>query len=276
MTRRLVLALALCVLAAAPVQAQPREWTLRVQLPGRPADSVRVWDYEAPARYKATLYAIGPYPVTDRSLPVVARFADIPPRAGQALVINGGFSDGFGFPPSGLLTIQQRTLHTFAFITRGKSFALDGIVCQSRGGTLSLLKAKDFLRRSVNALCESALQTGPRLVSNGDNIVDPSERAGQRYRRTILGFGLDGTPHVVAFLDPVSLYVAAEFLRTAPRGTTAVAEISGSGGRFGSSFGLGLRHAINLDGDTRATIVWRGQYIAGKPDTPLPSAFVIR
>ncbi len=276
MTGRLVLALALCVLAAAPAQAQPREWTLRVQPPDKPTYSVRVWDYEAPARYKATLFAIGPYPVTDRSLPVVERFADLAPRAGQGLVVNGGFSDGYGFPPSGLLTIQQRTLRTLAFATRGKTFALDGIVCQSRGGTLSFLKAKDFLRRSVNVLCESALQTGPRLVSNGDNIVDPAEMAGTRYRRTILGFALDGTLHVVAFLDPVDLYVAAEFLRTARRGTTAVADISGSGGRFGSSFGLGLRHAINLDGDTRATIVWRGQYIAGKPDTPLPSAFVIR
>jgi len=286
--RTIALALG-CVLFALSAAAKPAvdptaQWTIAADVGAgktHVAYTSQAWVYSASQRYSATLYAIGPYHISDQTLPVVRQFADIKDRSAPTVVFNGGFSSDAVYNPAGLLLVAGRVANPFSFEKTAKGdYRLSAILCQSQAGRLKLLKTADFATKNsdIATVCWSALQAGPMIVQDGRNVINPTELALRPYVRTVLGFDKHGRPRLVIFEKPINLYIAAEFLRAAPgkSGQADQASVTGNGAALGSSSGLGLQDAINLNGDDASICEYRGTLIFGNPKHAIPSAIAIR
>ena len=283
---RRALALLLFLAATAPAAAdEPVSWTIAVDIsvgPARAAYTAKAWVYSPGPNYRATLYAVGPYAVAAGLGTAVARFDEIIARDPAAAVFNGGFWDDGPFMPAGLLLIGGRATHPFSFQkTDGHDYDLSAVVCLDGKGRLAPLQTQDFVSPTaqIKSQCSSALQAGPIVVQNGANAIRPSEISDNKAPalRTILGFDSSGTPYVVIFQTPVHLFVAAAFLQapTASIGSARIANAR-SPGMLQVTSGLGLRNAVNLNGDTSATCYYKGQRIVGNSAQAMPSAFSLQ
>ncbi len=287
---RIAIFAVLCTIfsTVATARTSTLEWTIDVNVRGNDgiqhSYTTKAWVYSASQWYSGTIYAIGPYRVPDRSLPVVKQFDDIKSRQHPTVVFSGGFSKDVNYSPDGLLLVAGRVANPFLFEKNSKGdFELSAVVCQSLPGQLSLKKTQDYVTAGSKILnaCWSAFQSGPMVVEDGHNVINSAELQKPSYVRTILGFDKKNRPRVVIFEKPVHLFIAAEFLRGEPAAApVGQATVSGDprDPNFASKSGLGLREAVNLNGDAFAICEYWGKpkFRFGNSANLIPSAIAIR
>ncbi|HEY2708922.1 MAG TPA: phosphodiester glycosidase family protein [Caulobacteraceae bacterium] len=256
----------------------PRTYTIRVSAPGVQYIT-RAWVYPVGQVYKASIYAIGvSLGSKGRSVATAPTFSDVVSREPKSLVINGGFYENDPSTPAGLLLVAGYIVHSYSLEKSADgTFKLSQIICQNGAQRLSIIPTQEIANNPASILsrCQSAVQTGPGIVAAGKNGIRPTElfsRAGAA--RTILAFDRAGGAYVVVFTLPVHLYVAAEFIRGAPNGSSQVTVV-GNSTAVTASGGLGLDAAVNLDGDVDSTCYLAGQRVAGDRRQLLPSAIAI-
>ena len=281
---RWLLALLMLMARMLPAAADPVAWTVAVDahIAGAALHyNAKAWVYSPGKQYSATIYAIGPYRSSQSTLPIVASFHDVLAREPQAAVFNGGYSDDGFYVPSGLLLVQGRVAHPMSFEKpNGQDYGLSAIVCIDPAGRLLPLHTAAFDNRtsSIKTQCSSAFQAGPFIVENGQSAIRQTEIAKKRPPafRTILGFDAQGVPYLIVFTQKVHLLVAAEFLlgRPGKPGTASIRNAKTPSG-LASNTGLGLRTAINLNGDTSSVFYFRGRHFIGDASAAMPSAVAL-
>lgn len=189
---------------------------------------------------------------------------------GRGLVMNGGFYTDDPSSPAGLLLVGGRVISSLD--------SQSAMLCVNEGGKLRILRTADVKPRTrdVPDMCSDGLQAYPIVVWNGENDIKSAEITRRPYRRTLIGLRRDGSIVAVFFMLPVSLYVAAEFLRAAPTSDKSV-EVTGVAGQsMHASGGVGLTDVVNLSGDDDVFAALNGHVIVGSSYHELPSAIVIK
>jgi len=296
-----------CLLLPLQALAQnPEQWQIQVHVPAG-SYKATAYVFRFPAdRYKASIFAIGRYKVPDVNLPVGPSFADVVRRNPRALVINGGFVDPLApvqsgdSVPLGLLLVHGFAMHPFSFELRPdkKFFVASTILCEAQNGSLSLIDIGRYAAALPGARagktppnparvisdCQSALQTGPRILDTGSNTITSQDLSREPAARTVLALDRDKRLCVVMFTSPIHLRVVAAFLRGAPapaRNLSQIHDASVSVADLNPATqprtvsGLGMYNAVNLNGAVYSVAVAPGAPKIGDPGRAQPSAVVI-
>lgn len=283
-----ILALLLCTGAAAP-----RDYGISVNV-AMPQGAVK---YSTVARvvsfgadYRAAIAYAGSQTTpkgrtrtaAQREVAAGARSGGIPAVVATnpgALILNGGFYTDDPSRPAGLLMVGGRVISPFNFATyRDGDSRLNVTLCVKGGGKLSFLNTAALKSRAteIGTLCTSAMQSHPRLLAGGRNQILASELRRPRYVRSTIGLRADGSAVAVFFTQPVHLFVAAEFMRAAPRAGAASAVTRVGNGPLRVTNGLGLVEAANLDGDSSSVGVLGGRVLTGDLYRELPSVVILQ